>query len=69
MIRHKHVGNMRRGAWQHVYQGRELLAVIEQRADRHWHAIVAGRVGACATLRLVDAIVKPGSGGGAAESS
>jgi len=56
----------RRGAWQYVYDGTRLLAVIEQHSDDgHWHVIVAGRdVGACGTreaaLRLVDAIKQEG---------
>jgi len=45
-------------AFQYVYDGRELLAVIEQRRDG-WHAIVRNRhIGVCAdretALRLVN---------------
>jgi hypothetical protein len=61
---HRHKQLKRRdGASSYIYDGRELIAVIEQHPDDLWHVIIAGRdVGACqtreVTLRLVTTISK-----------
>jgi hypothetical protein len=38
--RRKHLPSRQPPQWQHLYDGRDLLAVIERRADG-WHAVLA----------------------------
>lgn len=61
MSAHKHRPARPRGAWQYVYDGRQLLAVIEQHADG-WHVISSHHdIGAYpdreAALRFANALI------------